>query len=151
MKFFLEMGSPVGPLTLCEEDGFLCEIRFAALEGKSTETPLLTKAREQLERYFRGELRVFELPLKPRGTPFRLQCWEALLQIPYGETRTYAQQAALIGKPKACRAVGGANHWNPIPIVIPCHRVVGADGSLTGYGGGTDIKEALLKLEEAHS
>ncbi|MDD6041733.1 MAG: methylated-DNA--[protein]-cysteine S-methyltransferase, partial [Clostridia bacterium] len=89
----------------------------------------------------------FDLPLRPKGTPFQLRCWDALLQIPFGETRSYGQQAAMIGNPKACRAVGMANHHNPLPVLIPCHRVVGANGSLTGYGGGLGIKETLLQIE----
>ena len=91
--------------------------------------------------------RVFTVPLNPRGTPFQLRCWQALLEIPYGETRTYGWQAAMIGSPKACRAVGMGNHRNPLPILIPCHRVAGADGKLTGYAGGLNIKEKLLHIE----
>lgn len=102
----------------------------------------------QLEAYFAGELREFALPLAPQGTPFQLAVWQALQTIPYGRTLTYSQLAQQIGKPKAVRAVGAANGRNPIPLIIPCHRVIGADGSLIGYGGGLPIKEALLNLEK---
>ena len=111
------------------------------------ETPLLREARDQLDAYFAGSLTAFDLPLAPAGTPFQQQVWRALCAIPYGETRTYAQVAARIGLPAACRAVGGANNRNPIAIVIPCHRVVGAGGMLTGYAGGLDVKRYLLDLE----
>ena len=149
MKSALVVSAPIGLLTLVEENGALTEVRF----GEQTEdcllksTPVLEMAAGQLKEYFRGERRVFTVPLHPRGTPFQLRCWQALLQIPYGETRTYGQQAAMIGQPKACRAVGMGNHRNPLPILIPCHRVVGADGKLTGYAGGLNIKEKLLHIE----
>ena len=143
------MESPLGELTLIEEDGKLVQIRFGAdaEEAILVQTPVLYQAQQELEEYFRGERRRFSIPLAPKGTAFQLQCWNALLQIPYGETRTYAQQAQMIGHPKACRAVGMGNHRNPIPIIIPCHRVVGKNGSLTGYAGGLSIKEMLLTLE----
>ena len=143
------MKSPLGELTLIEEDGKLTEIRFGASaeDAVLAQTPLLHQAQRELEEYFRGERRNFSIPLAPKGTDFQQKCWNALLQIPYGETRTYAQQAQMIGQPKACRAVGMGNHRNPIPILIPCHRVLGKNGSLTGYAGGLDIKEKLLKLE----
>ena len=135
-------------LTLVEEDGALCEVRF----GQSTDIPqgdsaLLRQAVEQMDAYFAGRLHAFTVPVRMNGTPFQVRCWQALLQIPYGETRTYAQQAAMIGSPKACRAVGMSNHRNPLPIVVPCHRVVGAKGKLTGYAGGIETKETLLRIE----
>lgn len=108
------------------------------------------QVRHQLKEYFGGTRKVFTVPLKPEGSPFRMECWGALCRIPYGETRTYGQQAAEVGRPRAARAVGGANHHNPIPIIIPCHRVIGTDGNLTGYAGGTDIKQFLLELEGAN-
>lgn len=114
------------------------------------ETPLLRRAAEQLRAYFAGQRRSFDLPLRMQGTDFQLAVWRALLTIPYGETRSYAQIAAQIGRPKACRAVGLANGQNPLAIIVPCHRVIGADGSLTGYGGGLDMKRLLLDLEQAH-
>src|SRR5262249_57539322 len=103
----------------------------------------------QVQAYFRGELRQFTCPLDLQGTQFQKKCWEALLAIPYGETCSYAELARKVGSPRAFRAVGQANHNNPIAIIIPCHRVIGADGSLTGYGGGMAIKELLLRLEAA--
>ena len=108
---------------------------------------LLRRAARELEEYFAGERRDFTLPLAPAGTPFQQRVWRALEAIPYGETRTYAQIAAAVGNPRAVRAVGGANHRNPLPVVIPCHRVIGADGSLTGYAGGLERKTLLLGLE----
>ena len=110
-------------------------------------TPLLAQAINQLEAYFSGERTAFDLPLGAEGTEFQRSVWEALLRIPYGETRSYGQIAEAIGKPKAGRAVGMANHRNPIAIIIPCHRVIGSDGSLVGYGGGINVKTFLLQLE----
>lgn len=104
---------------------------------------------EQLGQYFAGDRREFDLPLAPRGTGFQLRAWEALRQIPYGETRSYGEQAAMLGDPGLTRAVGLANNRNPISIVVPCHRVIGADGSLVGYGGGLPTKRFLLDLEAA--
>lgn len=110
--------------------------------------PLLAQAARELGEYFDGIRRTFTFPISLQGTPFQKEVWRALRSIPYGETRTYGQIAAQIGRPKAVRAVGMANHRNPLPIVVPCHRVVGADGSLTGYAGGLDIKTLLLRLEK---
>jgi methylated-DNA-[protein]-cysteine S-methyltransferase len=109
----------------------------------------LRVAGDQLAAYFAGELTAFELPLAPSGTPFQLGVWETLCSIPYGQTISYRELALRIGNPKAVRAVGAANGRNPIPIVVPCHRVIGADGSLTGYGGGLPRKQVLLELEGA--
>lgn len=111
-------------------------------------TPIIKEAKSQLDAYFAGKLREFDLPLAPSGTEFRKKIWDLLLKIPYGETRTYGQIAAEAGNPKASRAVGQANHNNPISIIIPCHRVIGANGKLVGYGGGLDIKRKLLMLEK---
>lgn len=144
--------TPIGPLTLTEEVGALTGVLFgphAPQDALLTETPLIRRAFAQLEEYLRGERTGFDLPLNARGTPFQRRCWQALLEIPYGQTRTYAQQAQAVGSPRACRAVGMANHRNPLPILIPCHRVVGADGSLTGYAGGLGIKEKLLEIEQS--
>ena len=146
----LTVGTPlVGPLTLVCEGGALTELRFGGTPVPvTTDTPpLLQEAARQLEAYFAGRLRQFDLPLRPSGTPFQQAVWRALCEIPYGEVRSYGAIAARIGSPKASRAVGMANHNNPIAIVIPCHRVIGASGSLTGYGGGLPIKERLLRLE----
>jgi methylated-DNA-[protein]-cysteine S-methyltransferase len=111
--------------------------------------PPLLAARQQLAEYFAGERRAFALPLAPLGTDFERRVWQELAVIPYGETRSYAEVAAAIGRPAACRAVGRANGSNPIAVVIPCHRVIGSDGSLTGYGGGLPLKRFLLDLEGA--
>ena len=108
-------------------------------------------AEKQLKEYFCGKRRAFDLPIEPNGTEFQLKVWNALCQIPYGETRSYKEIAELIGSPKASRAVGGANNKNPIMIIIPCHRVIVADGSLIGYAGGIDTKEKLLELEKSNT
>ncbi|MDO4739355.1 MAG: methylated-DNA--[protein]-cysteine S-methyltransferase [Eubacteriales bacterium] len=144
------MASPVGRLLLFERDGAIERVEFdrdppqGAIEEESA---LLSACQGQLREYFAGERRRFELLLRPLGTPFQRACWQALQQIPYGRTCSYADIARSIGRPKACRAVGGANHVNPISIIIPCHRVIGASGALVGYGGGLPIKEYLLCLE----
>lgn len=140
----------VGSMTLVERDGALVCARFGAEapEGAQTsETPLIAQAFRELEEYFEGKRRAFTVALAPGGTVFQRRCWEALEAIPYGETRTYAQQAAAAGNPRACRAAGLANNRNPLPIFIPRHRVVGKNGALVGYGGGLGIKEKLLNLE----
>lgn len=141
-----------GLLRIVEENDAIVQIQFeqeqktvgdAALQ----DTPLLLEAKRQLEEYFSGLRASFSLPLNPQGTAFQKKVWQQLEAIPYGQTRTYGQIAAAVGQPTASRAVGGANHNNPIAIVIPCHRVIGANGKLTGYAGGLDIKEKLLRLE----
>lgn len=150
------VNSMLGTIRLEEENEALCGVHFCPdgvpelepLPRKVCETPLLQEAEEQLNEYFAGVRREFDLPLAPKGTPFQQAVWQQLLRIPYGEVRTYGQLAAALGKPKASRAVGGACHCNPICIIVPCHRVVGANGSLTGYAGGLDIKEYLLELEK---
>lgn len=138
-------------LYLVEEQGQLVEISYHHLKKKEEmeekNTELLQEVKRQLEEYFSGRLQNFDLPLKPKGTDFQKQVWKALLTIPYGETKSYEDIAKQIGKEKAVRAVGGANHVNPISIVIPCHRVIGKNGNLTGYGGGLEVKEKLLELE----
>lgn len=150
--------SLIGGVSLVEEDGRILALDLIRKDGgvKSgplaadaarEETPLLREARRQLEAYLAGRLRDFDLPLAPRGTPFQLKVWRALTRIPYGETRSYKQIAEAVDCPRSCRAVGMANNRNPISIVIPCHRVIGADGTLVGYGGGLPIKECLLRLE----
>lgn len=149
MKYAVVVNTPIGLITLVETDGALSEVRFGHRLDEETvgETPLLLQAVKELDEYFSGRRKAFTVPLAPRGTPFQQKCWAALLTIPYGETRTYGQQAELMGNPKACRAVGMGNNRNPLPIFIPCHRVVGANGALTGYAGGLDIKEKLLQIE----
>ena len=141
--------TPIGPLLLSAEDGRLSGVAFAASAGARSSEPLLLEAEAQLHAYFAGELRRFELPLAPRGTSFQLSVWEALLEIPYGSTATYSELAAAIGRPSACRAVGAANGRNPLAVIVPCHRVIGAGGALTGYGGGLERKRRLLALEAA--
>lgn len=147
----LEIDSPVGNLLLESERDALVTITFADRTGTAERRPapnaLLREARRQLSAYFGGQLTAFDLPLAPRGTEFQQQVWAALADIPCGETRSYGEIARAIGRPKAVRAVGLANGANPLPIVLPCHRVIGSNGSLTGYGGGLDRKRTLLALE----
>ena len=146
--------SPIGNLLLAGDGPGLKLIGFPG--GKGTVTPdpdwiedlsCFPKAEKQLGEYFSGKRRVFELELEPEGTPFQLAVLDALVRIPYGETRSYQDIAIGVGKPKAVRAVGAANGRNPLPIVIPCHRVIGTNGSLTGFGGGLEAKAFLLELE----
>ncbi len=150
--------SPIGRLRLVAEDGalmgvFMEEHTHAPTPAVSGEgegegpDPLLAEAARQLRGWFAGERTAFELPLAPRGTPFQREVWAALQEIPFGETRSYAEVAARLGRPRAVRAVGGANGRNPLSIVIPCHRVIGAAGALTGYGGGMERKRWLLDHE----
>lgn len=143
------LDSPAGTLFLCADEEYLYDLRFGGdTRGyKEGETPVLLETARQLKAYFAGELKEFSLPVRPEGTPFQQRCWQALTEIPYGETVAYSDIAARIGNPKACRAVGLANNRNPISIIIPCHRVVGKNGALTGYGGGLSTKELLLDLE----
>jgi len=147
------MPSPIGPLRLAATDHGLCQIvlpgeRAAPPSGWAQQRhPVLAEAQRQLDLYFSGRLRDFTLPLAPQGTPFQLHVWQALGDIPYGATISYAELAARIGRPKAVRAVGGANGRNPLPIIRPCHRVIGSDGSLTGFSAGLPIKRYLLHLE----
>ena len=148
---FCIIPTPLGPLRICAEAGAICAINFTTGDLCPPETPLLMEAARQLTAYFAGELRVFDLPLRLEGTAFQLQCWQALQTIPYGETLSYGDQARRISRQKAVRAVGGANHHNPISIVVPCHRVIGANGSLTGYGGGLDKKAWLLDHERRNT
>lgn len=142
------MDSPVGALRIVQEGDAIVGLHFG---GKISETApptaLLAEAKVQLEQYFAGQRHCFDLPLSFGGTAFQHAIWAALLDIPYGETRSYGQIAAAIGRPKAVRAVGQAIGRNPIGIIIPCHRVIGQNGTLTGFGGGLPIKEKLLKLE----
>lgn len=147
---FITFHTPVGLMALLGEAGAVTELRLPGQPMPhltEQESPVLLKARDQLLEYLDGARREFSVPLTPRGTAFQRRVWEALLTIPWGETRAYADIAGALGNPKAVRAVGGANHRNPISIFIPCHRVVGKNGSLTGYGGGLALKEYLLKLE----
>ena len=164
--------SPVGNLLIREDEGSIVEVLFndsesgneseifaskkAALSpGPSSrfitdDCEILGKCVAELEMYFAGKLKEFTVPLKLIGTDFRKKCWQALRTIPYGETISYKELAIKVGNPKACRAVGGANHHNPIVIIVPCHRVIGSGGSLTGFGGGLDKKQFLLDHEKKH-
>lgn len=153
MKNSYHFTTPIGIICI-EENGqavtaLYRDKNFDESKKKGSLTPLLKKAGEQLTEYLKGERKEFSLPLAPEGTEFQKKIWQELCRIPYGETRTYGEIARQAGNPKACRAVGGANNRNPIMIFIPCHRVIGADGSLTGYGGGLEVKEYLLKLEKS--
>jgi methylated-DNA-[protein]-cysteine S-methyltransferase len=143
--------SPIGPLGLIASDGGLQTVLFDGRkirpEGKSA---LLAEAARQLDAYFNSDLVVFDLPLELHGTEFQRRCWLALASIPYGQTVSYGEQARRLGLGiDAARAVGAANGQNPLPIVLPCHRVIGADGSLTGFGGGLHLKRFLLEHEGA--
>lgn len=142
--------TPVGLLRLCADESGVCGVYFVrqATEAACPENALLQRTARELDEYFAGKRKAFGLPLSLHGTPFQLRVWAALQQIPYGETRSYAQVAAMAGNAKACRAVGMANHRNPVSILVPCHRVINADGGLGGYGGGLDVKKFLLTLEK---
>ena len=140
----------LGSVTFIEEDGALLAISMQrSLEGVEKETSLTKEAYTQLSEYLNGKRKTFDLPFKIRGTLFQEQVWNALLDIPYGETRSYKQIAEAIGNPKAVRAVGMANNRNPLLIIVPCHRVIGKNGSLVGYGEGLEMKEFLLRLEKS--
>ena len=148
------MESPVGTLLLVSRDGSLARIEFESRKKPASpgagwvqsDAPFRDVVR-QLEGYFAGRRRTFDLPVVPTGTPFQLATWSAPREIPYGETRSYSEIARSIGRPRAVRAVGAANGRNPVPIVIPCHRVIGASGDLIGFGGGIPVKRYLLELE----
>ena len=152
------LDSPIGVLTLVASAAGLTHVLFegqdpvdVGLPGdlpESADNPTLEAAAAQLGEYFAGDRREFDLPLDLRGTDFQVDAWWALATVPYGETRSYGEQADAIGRPGAFRAVGAANGRNPIPVILPCHRIVGADGSLTGFAGGLDTKRRLLNLEQ---
>jgi methylated-DNA-[protein]-cysteine S-methyltransferase len=153
-KFFTTLPSPVGRLTLVARGETLAGVYFdddaqaaAARADATRDDRRLRLAATQLEEYFAGTRTAFDLTLAPEGTSFQKKVWAALGRIPFGETASYGEIARAIGKPAASRAIGGANHRNPIAIVVPCHRVIGADGSMTGYGGGLGRKRLLLELE----
>lgn len=148
--------SPIGELLLTSDGKSITGLYMQSQKREAKQTKewkrddaALKEPRKQLQAYFAGELRAFELPLAAEGTPFQQRVWRALCDIPYGETISYGELARRIGQPAAARAVGLANGQNPIAIVVPCHRVIGANGSLTGYGGGLHVKRALLELEGA--
>lgn len=141
--------TPLCRIWLEAEDGCLTGLRFSGCEESNSgdSQAVLDAAQHQIEEYFEGRRRAFDLPIRLKGTAFQQAVWRALMEIPYGETATYGEIARRIGREKACRAVGMANHVNPISLIVPCHRVIGADGTLTGYGGGLAIKKGLLALE----
>lgn len=162
--FYDEMDSPLGPLTVVCSDLGVCLIEFGSIKQSLTNINLWMKKNlikselsfnqeevqpviTQLEQYFNGERTEFDLPIDLVGTKFQKLVWEQLRKIDFGETKTYKEIAREIGAPKAVRAIGGANNRNPLPIIIPCHRVIGSNGALVGYGGGVDKKEILLEIE----
>jgi methylated-DNA-[protein]-cysteine S-methyltransferase len=156
--YFTYLPSPLGQLLLTASANglrglwIMGEKHCPALPPQAEENPAaFTSAAAQLTEYFSGTRQHFELPLEPLGTPFQLEAWAALQKIPYGETRTYQQQAAAIQRPAAIRAIGTANGRNPLSIIVPCHRVIGANGTLTGYGGGLAAKQWLLDHERRHA
>ena len=166
MTVFDTMPSPVGALLLVADDTGLTGVHFEPHTGRDAPAPgwrradeaegaespvarVLADARAQLDAYFAGARTTFDLPLAPRGTPFQQRVWSALRELAYGETISYLELARRVGDPRAVRAVGGANGRNPIPVIVPCHRVIGADGSLTGFGGGIERKRWLLRHEGA--
>lgn len=153
MKYYCELEIPLGILTIIEENKNIIEIIFGKIEKEESEiwkkedTELLQKTKKQLVEYFNKERTEFTIPCNPKGTVFQKEVWQELQKIPYGETATYQEVAFSIGNVRACRSVGRANNKNPIPILIPCHRVIGKDNKLLGYAGGMEIKEFLLRLE----
>jgi methylated-DNA-[protein]-cysteine S-methyltransferase len=155
-RFSAPLATPLGHLlAVVDHSGALVALDLDARTSQWSALPpderRARKVLDALERYFAGTLREFALDLAPEGTPFQLRVWDELRRIPYGTTISYAELAQRLGDPKAVRAVGGANGANPIAIVVPCHRVIGADGTLTGYGGGLDKKRALLEHEARHA
>ena len=161
MKYFSYCSSPLGDMQMIEENNSLTHLNLSVNQilpadfpkGSITQkdTPLISSAKRQLDEYFQGKRKSFDLPLAPSGTQFQQKVWNALCTIPYGETRSYKEIAAQIQNPKGCRAVGMANNRNPIMIIIPCHRAIGSNGSLVGYAGGLDIKQWLLAHEKRFS
>jgi len=156
--YYCYFDTPIGELLLAGEEGALSMIGFPKGSMRREPEPdwifnekPLERARVQLSEYFAGDRQEFDLPLQLHGTEFQVSVLKALQDIPYGETTSYGEIAKRIGRPKAVRAVGAANGRNPIPIVVPCHRVIGSTGDLTGFGGGLDTKEALLRLEAEHT
>lgn len=149
MKYCYPYKIGICQLWICEENQCITKVSFRepAEHYEEKDTNLIREAARQIDEYLDGQRTEFNLPLNPEGTPFQKSVWTALQKVRFGETRTYKQIAEEIGNPKACRAVGLANNRNPIAIIIPCHRIIGADGKLTGYAGGLEIKEMLLSLE----
>ncbi|AXK80575.1 methylated-DNA--[protein]-cysteine S-methyltransferase [Pseudolabrys taiwanensis] len=159
-QFTKTMDSPVGALTLIANEAGLSAVLWQNDDPKrvrvgdlvaAPEHPVLIQAERELSEYFAGKLASFSVPLDATGTPFQKKAWAALLTIPYGETRSYGALARQLGNPKASRAVGAANGRNPLSIIVPCHRAIGADGALTGFAGGLDAKRYLLALEAGNT
>ena len=150
--FFYYYNPPIGRLVIVQDNNGICQIVLPNREIKvnATEklTPVIERTINQLEEYFQGERKSFDVPLSLKGTDFQLMVWRELMKIPYGHTVCYSELAEKIRNPKAQRAVGMANNRNPVPIIVPCHRVVGKNGSLTGYAGGIEVKAKLLELEK---
>lgn len=170
IMYWSEIESPIGPLVLLATDEGLCHVDFGSYAAREIPLrrwaerwypgagtpwvhgaghPVIGETAGQLKRYFDGQLDAFSVKLDLRGTPFQTRVWQALLDVPFGEVRSYKNIAEAIGQPKAVRAVGGANNRNPIPLIVPCHRIIGASGDLVGYGGGMEIKTYLLQLERS--
>lgn len=150
MKYYTTYQTSIGSITIVEQQNNIIGILFGQVKPQNAmmqETELLKKTYSQIREYLEGNRKEFTIPIAMQGTCFQRQVWKALQTISYGETKTYQQIAEQIGKPKACRAVGMANHVNPISIIVPCHRVIGKNGKLVGYGGGLEIKKQLLDLE----
>ena len=152
MKVYTTVSTPLGALSVACDGEFLTNLSFGEIICNATPgtSPIIEDAISQLLEYFAGKRKTFTLKLKPKGTNFQKSVWQELCKIPYGETISYKELATRIGIPKACRAVGMANNKNPLPIIIPCHRVVATNGKLTGYAGGLEIKRFLLELEKQH-
>lgn len=148
MNYF-KYQTAIGSLTFCEEEGNITVIssQYQPETGEEKETETIRRAYAQIKEYLDGNRKTFDLPLAPKGTEFQKQVWQALSDIPYGQTRTYKEIAVAVGNPKAVRAVGMANNRNPLIVVVPCHRVIGSDGKMIGYAAGVDKKEFLLRLE----
>lgn len=153
MKNTSYLKTDMGQIIIIEENNKITEISFDNNKNPrdytDKESSLIKEVKKQLQEYFKGQRKTFDFSIEMKGTPFQRDTWNALLEIPYGETRSYKEIAEAIGRPKAYRAVGMANNRNSISIVVPCHRVIGANGSLVGYGGGLEIKEALLNHEKS--
>lgn len=150
MRYAFSYDTKIGKITIAEEEGKITNFWLPSREPDNLsfkETPLIAKAAEQFKQYLEGKRKEFDLKLNPQGTPFQKRVWKELLKIPYGETRSYKDIAKAAGNEKACRAVGAANNKNPVAVFIPCHRVIGSDGKLTGYAGGLNLKEKLLNFE----
>lgn len=152
MRSFYLYQTSLGKIWIAADENAIYRISFFEIwDAVEKETPAIREAYNQICDYLHGERKTFDLLLAPQGTPFQKSVWDELMKIPYGEVRSYKQIAEAVGNPNACRAVGMANNKNPLLIVVPCHRVIGSNGALVGYGGGLNNKSYLLKLEKEHS